>query len=80
MKLRRRCHEAGWVSHPLEPALFMKYDGDALVGLLLTHVDDLLYAGSGPVYDAAMNKLREDFKLKENTERFTFCGKASLPG
>ena len=74
MKLRRRCHEAGWVSHPLEPALFMKYDGDVLVGLLLTHVDDLLYAGSGPVYDEAMNRLREDFKLKQN-ERFTFCGK-----
>ncbi len=53
MKLRRRCHE-------LEPALFMKYDGDVLVGLLLTQVDDLLYAGSGPVYDEAMNKLRED--------------------
>ena len=46
-----------------------------LVGLLLTHVDDLLYASSGPVYDEAMSRLREDFKLKENKERFTFCGK-----
>ncbi len=64
MKLRRRCREAGWISHPLEPALFMKYDGEALAGLLLTHVDDLLYAPSGPVYEEAMSKLREDFRLK----------------
>ena len=75
LKLQRRIHAAGWISHPLEPALFGLHDGDDWVGIMITHVDDLLYAGSGPVYEKAMNAIKEDFKLKENTGTFTFCGK-----
>ena len=75
LKLQRRIHAAGWISHPLEPALFGLHDGDTLVGIMITHVDDLLYAGAGPVYEKAMNAIKKEFKLKENTGTFTFCGK-----
>ncbi len=42
LKLQRRIHAAGWISHPLEPALFGLHDGDDWVGIMITHVDDLL--------------------------------------
>ena len=75
LKLQRQIHAAGWITNPLEPAFFTLYDEGNLVGVMITHVDDLLYAGAGPVYEKAMNAIKADFKLKENTGTFTFCGK-----
>ena len=75
LKLQRQIHAAGWITNPLEPAYFTLYDEGNLVGVMITHVDDLLYAGAGPVYEKAMNAIKADFKLKENTGTFTFCGK-----
>eukprot|EP00971_Amphidinium_carterae_P142482 2822415-Amphidinium_carterae.1 len=39
----------GWESHPLEDAVFCLRDPNThrLVGLMMTHVDDLLFAGEG---------------------------------
>ena len=60
----------------LEPALFMIYDeNNILQGVCLTHVDDFLHAGFGPVYDKAILKISDEFKLKASYDEFTFCGK-----
>ena len=37
----------------INPCLYMLFDGDALVGLCVWHVDDCLTTGSGPVYEPA---------------------------
>ena len=73
--MRRELTAAGWVAHPLEPALFMLYDGDRLVGVLLTHVDDLLYAGSGTKFDDAMEKIKKDFYVVSNISTAIFLTK-----
>ena len=65
LKVKRKLHEFGWVAHPLEPALSMIYDeNNILQGVCLTHVDDFLHAGFGPVYDDAILKISDEFKLK----------------
>ena len=78
MKLQRRVHAAGWITHPREPALFTLHDKVTLVGMMITYVDDLLCALAGPVYEKAMDAIKKDFQLKENTGTFTFCGKQSI--
>ena len=37
----------GWVMSRLEAALFHLFDGETLVGILVSHVDDLYSAGTG---------------------------------
>ncbi len=59
MKLQKQSHAAGWITNPLEPAFFTLYDEGNLVGVMITHVDDLLYAGAGPVYEKAMKPSRQ---------------------
>ncbi len=57
--MQRKVHAAGWISHPLEPAVFTLYDKGALVGIVITHMDGLLYAGAGPVYERAKAVVKE---------------------
>lgn len=76
LKLQRRLHEAGWVSYPLGPALFMIYDAeDKITGVVIAHVEDLLCCGEGPIFRAAVDKIRTSFKSKEKESDFVFCGK-----
>ena len=37
----------GWVMSRLEAALFHLFDGETLVGILVSHVDDLYSAATG---------------------------------
>ena len=53
----------------------MMHDGEELVGLLMVHVDDLLYCGSGKKYEGAMNRLKAEITLTEKTGDFVYCGK-----
>ncbi len=46
-------------SRALEPAMFYLWDGATLVGMCTTHVDDLLVAGVGKVYEESMKLLNQ---------------------
>ncbi len=45
-----------------------------LVGIMITNVDNLLYAGGGQVYEKAMPAVKKEFSLKEASGTFTFVG------
>ena len=47
----------------------MLYEGDTLVGVLLTHVDDFLYGGHGKRFDEAMEKIKKEM---DNSRYFAF--------
>ena len=53
----------GWVLHGLDKCLFKRIDpkNNCVVGFLGVHVDDILCAGNGPVYDEAIQRLRTRF-------------------
>ena len=67
----------GWIMSGIESALFYLYDGACLVGIMASHVDDLITCGQGPVYETAMKKLADLdlIFLKEKKGSFRFCGK-----
>jgi hypothetical protein len=65
----------GWIMSGIESALFYLYDGACLVGIMASHVDDLITCGQGPVHETAMKKLADLIFLKEKKGSFRFCGK-----
>ena len=75
MYLKGLLLEEGWQEHGLEPALFFRRDCDALTGLLITHVDDLFFAGDGAAFHEAMENLAEKVQLTYKDPPFVFCGK-----
>ena len=71
----------GWVQHQLDKCLFLLFDensngGKTLVGMCGIHVDDVLCAGSGQLYEDCIVKLRSTFPFGNwvNAEVVTFCG------
>lgn len=46
-KLFQSLKKLGWVMSRLEAALFHLFDGETLVGILVSYVDDLYSAGTG---------------------------------
>ena len=75
IKLLQDAKAEGWIPSKIEAALFFLYDGDVLVGVMVTHVDDLFVCGSGSKYENAMKVLTTKLHLKENSGSFKFCGK-----
>ena len=67
--------EEGWQEHGLEPALFFRRDCGALTGLLVTHVDDLFFAGVGAAFHEAMENLAGKVQLTYKDPPLVFCGK-----
>ena len=65
----------GWTLSLFEKALFLLFDQGELVGLILSHVDDLFTAGTGPLYEKSMKKLRDEVKLTFEEPPFRYCGK-----
>eukprot|EP00972_Heterocapsa_arctica_P073101 10797658-Heterocapsa_arctica.AAC.1 len=59
------------------PAVFVLFDKKRnMVGLLILHVDDGLWAGQGLQFHAAQDKIRKEFSLtKEKTGTFEFLGR-----
>ena len=57
--------EQGWTQNRLDKCLYMLYEWEGgrrkLVGLISTHVDDVLTAGEGKVYEKAIQQLRATF-------------------
>jgi hypothetical protein len=47
----------------------------AMIGMLILHVDDGLWAGQGPLYAAAKDKIRKEFNLHERNGTFKFLGR-----
>eukprot|EP00972_Heterocapsa_arctica_P035440 5214755-Heterocapsa_arctica.AAC.1 len=48
------------------PAVFVLFDKKRnLIGMLILHADDGLWAGTGPLYAAAKDKIRKEFNLHE---------------
>ena len=76
LKLKAELLSLGWRLHPLEPAFFVLYnDQGSVTGLLLSHVDDLLFAGEGDYFENTITQLSERIQLSFKDHDFTFCGK-----
>ena len=59
----------------LEAALFMLVVDGTLQGVLCTHVDDLLCAGTGTEYENSIASMEKEIYLKVQHKNFRFCGK-----
>ena len=51
------------------------YEDGQLVGVLASHVDDLITCGTGKKYQDSMTKLTDVIHLKKKEGTFRFCGK-----
>eukprot|EP00435_Cladocopium_sp_Y103_P043435 s320_g12.t1 len=56
-------------------ALFFLYDNNVLVGVMASHVDDLVTCGSGTKYEESLKILTTKLHLKKKSGEFRFCGK-----
>ncbi|CAE7930582.1 brap-2 [Symbiodinium necroappetens] len=74
-KLFRTLRKYRWTMSKIEAALFYLVSGDKLVGVMLSHVDDLLAAGEGSDYEATLMALEKELYLKVKRQEFRFCGK-----
>eukprot|EP00971_Amphidinium_carterae_P083533 1653458-Amphidinium_carterae.3 len=74
----------GWQQHPLEGSLWLFYEcGDGLsqtcvMRILITHVDDLLTAGTGEEYQKALTNLQQRMQLKFTKPPLVYCGMGVL--
>lgn len=61
-KLNSVLSQQGWITSRLEPCIWRLYDGSGnLIGLIGCHVDDLLVAGEGVVFEQKIHDLRNAF-------------------
>ena len=69
MRLRKELIEAGMIISKYDQALFRWYLDGKLCGLLVCHVDDILFGGQEQFHDKVINKIRRIFAvgLEENT-------------
>ena len=74
-KLFRTLKSHGWRMSKLEAALFLLVVDGNLQGVLCTHVDDLLCAGVGAVYEQSIASMEKEIHLKVQHKAFRFCGK-----
>ncbi len=74
IKLDRTLKFLGLTSFRNEPALYYMRRNHQIKGILVSHVDDLLYAGDSD-FDRAMNRLDQYIKIQKKAEKeFKFCG------
>lgn len=74
-KLVRDARATGWITSCLEAALFFLYENHELVGIMASHVDDLITCGTGSKYAQTLEQLTKDLHLKKKEREFRFCGK-----
>ena len=74
-KLVREVTNFDWKLSKLELALFYLYDGQTLVGVMGSHVDDLIVCGTGEKYQSTLEKLTTLLYLKREAGKFRHCGK-----
>ena len=80
LKAREILQEAGFEEMQTGRACFCVYDRSGKepvnVGMLVLHVDDACFAGEGPMWEKAMQRLRSRFTIgKEEYDDFTFLGR-----
>ena len=64
----------------IELALFYLFDEGSLVGIMTSHVDDLITCGTGQKYHDSLQELTKRLHLKEKVGEFRFCGKNLVQG
>jgi len=74
--LRRTLLEAGCVVSQLDNSIFNYFDDkNQIAGIVVTHVDDLLYAGNAKFYKEVIRKITTCFKIsKMNSKDFSYLG------
>ena len=78
-KLAQVLESQGWQRSRLEPCVWRLFDSEKnLIGLMGCHVDDLVWAGEGSLYQEAIGKLRDSFPFGSwrdaQRESILFCG------
>ena len=74
-KLFKTSKSHGWRLSKLEAALFLLVVDGSLQGALCAHVDDLLCAGIGAVYEQSIASMEKEIHFKVQRKAFRFCGK-----
>ena len=74
-KLFKTLKKHGWMMSKIAAALFILSKSGSLLGVLITHVDDLFSAGEGPEYEATIKEMEVELHLKVKKGEFRFCGK-----
>ena len=73
--LRRTLLEAGCVNSKLDKSLFCYYVNNKLCGLIVSHVDDLLYCGNTKFRTEVIQHVRKTFKISRmHSGTFTYLG------
>ena len=73
--LQRVLKETGCVNSKLDKSLFCYYVNNKLSGLIVTHVDDLLYAGNTRFKNDIIKHIMKTFKISRlNSGVFTYLG------
>ena len=74
-KLHRTLRKHGWRMSAIEAALFILSDGSQLLGVMISHVDDLYSTGQGKAYEGTLRELEGELHLTVKRGSFRFCGK-----
>ncbi|CAE7722529.1 GIP, partial [Symbiodinium necroappetens] len=77
-KLYATLRKHGWRMSSVEAALFILSEGNKLLGILISHVDDLFSAGEGKRYNETLNEMETELHLTVKRGTFRFCGKNIL--
>ncbi|CAE7548475.1 RE2, partial [Symbiodinium necroappetens] len=64
-----------WRMSRIEPAFFILAEGPTLLGVLITHVDDLYAAGEGEKFLGTIHSMEKELHLTIKRGEFRFCGK-----
>lgn len=75
-KVQRTMLAGGWRQSVLDPCLFTVFNDDgSIAGVACWHVDDVLCAGSGKVYETAREYFRKHLPFRKwREDHGTFCG------
>ena len=76
-RVRKDLESQGWRVHQLDQCVFLKYEGDVLIGVCGVYVDDFILAGK--TTDPRWRKVKENLKKlykwgKWQVNTFTLCG------
>ena len=76
-RVKKDLEALGWRIHQLDQCVFVKYDGNELVGIIGVYVDDFIIAGNpkNRKWQDARQKLMNLYKWgKWESSTFTLCG------
>ena len=75
LRVREELSKLGCVSSKADPAVFYLHNEARLEGILLSHVDDFIWAGNEHFQHTIVDKIKSIFKISvENTAPFKYIG------